>query len=482
MNSFSSAIIQIKSITQTNHHTAKMKTNKYIAGFLALLAVQSASALTVEITGATAFRRATIEAVVKYYNDAPGDPVFRYVANNVTLTSADFITFEGVVGGVNTIIRCSFNGSIEGLRALAEPGQSGATSNGDAYYFKTSALTATATSSGAGSVIAASVGNPALTPELERAEAEMAFSDTTVAISPYFRANLIGKSPGACVFAVCSTDGSGITNVTSQQYNSLLKSGYVPKSFFTGVEADTSLVFATGRNDGSGTRSSYLAEMGYGVANAVTQYLVLSRSSTNTATGTITAIQAVPAGGVNNPLSPDLLAWQNAGNTLIQDPKSASIVWGQNINGNGGAASGSALTLALAQRGPSVKVFDANGEDVFGDPVQDIAMVTWISLNDAVVARTGGANICAFNGVSLALDGASNTMSTSDRNKVLYGAYSAWNYQQFYYKAGAAPAVVALHTSLNTLIENGALGVAGLKNSDFKIGRSQDGGTINTIE
>lgn len=469
-----------------------MKATKYIAGFLALFAAQSASAdQTFEITGATAFRRATIEAVNKLYDDATGNPSYSYVSNNTNFVNADFITFKGSVNGLpgTTYIRCSFNGSIEGLRALAEPGVSGPGTNGDAYYFDEAAVTATPGPSGAGTVISASVSNPALTPQLERATAEMAFSDTDFAISPYFNAPLVGGSPGAVVFAVCSTDGSGITNVSVQQYNSLLTNGIVPKSFFTGNPADTSKVFCTGRNDGSGTRSSYLAEMGFGVANPVNQYLVLSRSSSDVATGVITAIQAVPATGINDtdPVAPgvqlpaDLAAWQAGGNTLLQAPGNASIVWGQDVPGNGGAASGSALTLGLAQTGPSVRVFDAFGANLFeGVPQTNIAFVTWISVNDAITARTGGATLCSFNGVSLSLTG--NVMTTDDRNKVLNGAYSAWNFQQFYYKSGASAETIALYGQLFGLIENGALGVAGLPNNLFNIGRSGDGGTINPFE
>lgn len=490
MTRLSTAITDTKIITPTDHHITIMKANKYIAGFLALIAAQSASALTFEITGATAFRRATIEAVNKLYDDATGNPSYSYVSNNATYFNADFITFKGTVNGLpgTTFIRCSFNGSIEGLRALAQPGTSGPTSNGDAYYFAESAVAATPAPAGAGTVIAASVSDPALTPQLERAQAEMAFSDTDFSISPFFNAPLIGGSPGAVVFAVCSSDSSGISNVTAQQYKSLLANGYVPKSFFTGIPADTSRVFCTGRNDGSGTRSSYLAEMGYGVANPVNQFLVLSRTG-STVTDTITALQVVPAGGINdtNPITPgtqlpaDLQAWQNAGNTLLQGVGNASIVWGQDQNGNGGAASGSVLTSALAQTGPSVRVFDGNGANLFGGvPQLNTALVTWISVNDAITARTGGAIICSFNGVSLDLTG--NVMTTNDRNKVLNGAYSAWNFQQFYYKSGASTETINLYGSLFTLVENGVLGVAGIKNNLFNIGRNGDGGTINPFE
>ncbi len=467
-----------------------MKATKYIAGFLALFAAQSASAqVTYEVTGATAFRRATIEAVRSIYTDA-GVP-WRVVMNNSTITSADFLTFEGVIGGVSTTIRCSFNGSIEGLRALAEPGQGGpGEGNGDAWYFKASELPASSAQLGETKVVAASVSNPAASSAvLERAQAEMAFSDTDVIISPYGSPGpgdpvLVGGSPGAVVFTVCSSKGSGITNVTFQQYNSLLANGYVPKSFFTGVPADTSLVFCTGRNDGSGTRSSYLAEMGFGVSNPVNQYVILSWTG-STINDTITAVQQVPAGGVNNPLTPALQTWVNGGNTLLQAVGNRSIVWDQDVIGNGGAASGSALVNGLRQLGPSVRVFNGDGTNAFsGAPQTNIALVTWISLNDAVsaISAGNGANLCSFNGVTLDLNAGKTAMAPEGRNKVINGAYSAWNFVQFYHVDGAPEDVVDLFETLKSNIEDGDLGVAGIPTIDFNIGRTEDGGTINPSE
>jgi len=469
-----------------------MKANKYIAGFLALFATYSASAQTptYEVTGATAFRRATIEGVRSLYTDS-ANPNWRVVTNNATITSADFLTFEGNINGTTTIIRCSFNGSIEGLRALAEPGQGNpGEKNGDAWYIKASELPATSSASGEVRNITANVRNPAASSDLlERAKAEMAFSDTDVVISPYGSPVgddpvLVGGSPGAVVFTVCSTKGSGITNVTVQQYNSLLANGFVPKSFFTGNLADTSKVFCTGRNDGSGTRSSYLAEMGFGVANPVKQFLVLSRTG-STINDTITALQEVPAGGVNNPLTPDLQAWVDAGNTLLQAPGDASIVWDQDINGNGGAASGGALVSGLQQFGPSVRVFSGNGTNLFGGtPQTDIALITWITLNDAVTAIAGGAgaNLCSFNGVTLDLNAGKTAMAPEGKNKVINGAYSAWNFVQFYYVDGATQDVIDLYDDIFDNIAGGDLGVAGIPTNQFNIGRTEDGGTINPFE
>jgi len=473
-----------------------MKAKKYIVGLLALFAAQSAYAqVTYEVTGASAFRRATIEGVRALYT-ASASPNWRVVMNNATITSADFLTFQGNINGVDTTIRCSFNGSIEGLRALAEPGQSGVGSNGDAWYIKTSQLPATSSAAGVTAVVSASVSDPAAASAvLERAQAEMAFSDTDVIISPYGSPGvgdpvLIGDSPGAVVFGVCSTKGSGITNVSAQQYNSLLANGYVPKSFFTGVTADTTKVFCTGRNDGSGTRSSYLAEMGFGVANPVNQYLILTRTG-STASDTITALQQVPAAGINDTdpttagtqLPTDLQDWVTAGNTpLLQAVGNASTVWDQSINGNGGAASGSALTLGLQQTGPSVRVFDGDGNTLFD--TTNIALVTWISLNDAVTALNGGAgaNLCSFNGVTLDLNAGKTAMATTGRSKVVNGAYSAFNFVQFYYVSGASADVISTYQAIFNNIEGGNLGAAGIPTGHFNIGRTEDGGTISPFE
>jgi hypothetical protein len=302
---------------------------------------------------------------------------------------------------------------------------------------------------------------------------------------------MVGGSPGGLVFALVASEGSGLSNITSQQYNSLLANGRMPKSLFTGLSADQSkLVFCTGRNDGSGTRSSYLAEMGYGVANPVQQYLVVGSTGNQ-----ITAIQVVPAGGTNdtdgNPnngvqLNPatDIASFdadQSGGYTQVtQLFTSKSTVWGQDQAGNGGAFSGSVLRGHLALDGDSVRVFDADGFNEFGGvPQTDISLVSWISLNDAITARTGGATICAFNGVTLDVTG--NVLTAADREKIVRGNYTAWNFQKFYYLNGADANTISLYTSIFNSVAGGNLGVAGIKNTDFKVGRPLDGGTINPL-
>ena len=324
-----------------------MKANKYIAGFLALFAAQAASAATFEITGATAFRAATIDSIKALY--VANGAAFRFSHNATTeakFNGADVITFEGTITGLGaTVIRCSFNGSIEGLRAMAQPGQTGIDgSNGDPSFLKLSTLTEAATIGGTN---IENVANNST--NTERALAEMAFSDTDKAISPYAGNDMVGASPGIAVFGLVVSEGaSEITNVTAANYNSLLTNGFVRMSQLTGNSAhDGRKVFCTGRNDGSGTRSSYLTEMGFGAANPVQQYLVVSQNGNQ-----IKAIQNVPVNGTNDsdpaagiqlPPGSDIKAFDDGPETITQLTTSLSTVWGQNVAGNGGAFSGSVL-------------------------------------------------------------------------------------------------------------------------------------------
>jgi hypothetical protein len=71
-------------------------------------------------------------------------------------------------------------------------------------------------------------------------------------------------------------------------------------------------------------------------------------------------------------------------------------------------------------------------------------------------------------------------MSLADREKCYNGQYSAWNFQQMYYRFGSDANTIALYGLIQNSIPNN-LGSAGLKTEDFKVGRSSDGGTMNPL-
>jgi hypothetical protein len=432
---------------------------KFITGVLALsLATSVFADVTVDITGATAFRAATLLAIKAKF-DASG-VAYQYSHDQASgaFSGATKSLWKGSFPGVAgiTTIRTSFNGSVEGIRALVD-----SPASDPSYYTDIAGNLITAAAIGGGETFTTTVG---FLKTSATAQSEIAFSDVSKAVTPYASIGLQPSSPavGVVVFTMLTNEGSAITNVTAQQFRALAGSGFQPLSLFTGNAADnTTNVFLTGRNDGSGTRTTYMAETGVGVTTVIKQYV--TNVSTSTA---LTTIQLVPAGGVNDPALPGQLA------------ANASTVWSQDVAGNGGYSSGSTLRTDMGKTGAAVTVLDELGNDAFGAPVR-ADLVTWLSLNDAVTARGNGAVICGYNGVKLTdIAAAGSTMSAADKAKVTEGVYTAWSFQQMYRRnditAGDAKTV---YDGIKAAIPAN-LGAAGIALTDMHVGRPGDGGTV----
>lgn len=415
--------------------------------------------VVVDITGATAFRAAALTSIQSAFNNS-GQPYQyshdRAAGDVINATRSLWVgTFPGVPGV--TTIRTSFNGSVQGIRALVDsPAQD------PTYYDNTVAANLiTAATIGGGETFTTT---PGFAKTTIAAQSEIAFSDVAASSTP-FSQPLQPSDPaaGVVVFTMITNEGSTISNVTTQNFRALFTTGFQPLSLFTGIAADETLVFATGRNDGSGTRTAYLAETGFGITNTVNQFIVNELSGNAN-----TVIQLAPAGGVNVPP----LTGQSASN--------ASTVWGQDVTGNGGYNSGSGLTGALGRTGASVTVLDESGADAFGEPVR-ADLVTWISLNDAVTARNAGAKVCAYNGTLLSDFAVSGTtLTTADKEKVTHGAYTAWSYQQMYRRNDITSGdAVTVYNGIKTLIQTN-LASAGIPVTDMAVAREIDGGVVST--
>jgi len=451
-----------------------MKPTKFIAGLAAFSFTASAYAdVQVDVTGATAFRAATLLAIKAKY--VASGAAFKFAHDQATAggttysgaTRAIFIgTFPGVTG--TTTIRCCFTGSVEGIRALVP-----VTDPLPPTYYQPSLLTSTTATIG-GAELANQGTTGALTDP-----SEIAFSDVAKASTPYSAFSLQPASPaaGVVVFTMLANEGSQVTNVTSQAFRALM-GGYQPLSLFTGNEndnlndpagdgsnANAAWVLGTGRNDGSGTRGVYLAETGFGVSKAVKQYVTTASSST-----ALTTVQLVPI---------------NGGST----PANASTVWGLSVDGNGGYNSGSTLRTDMGKTGLSVNVLEANGTtNTFGGAVR-VDLVTWLSLNDAITARDNGAKFCAFNGVKLddiaAFDGVGvgnaelTAMSAADKAKVTEGVYTAWSFENMYRRNDLTDASDSgkVYAGIKASIQTN-LGAAGIPIGEMNVGRPSDGGTV----
>lgn len=413
----------------------KLRNLLLAASALAVVATAQAQQTDITITGATAFRQATMRAIYDAYlsvgavgttfnvaHDFAGNvsnQVREVLASNRAIFRG---TFPGIAG--ETVIRTSFNGSTEGLNAIA--------GNNNPTFFQIQTLPA--------GITPLFQDNGGAT---ETLRPKFSFSDVYQSTSPVQNEvlNPVGSSAvGVVTFAMVANEGAPAnwTNVTQQNFSALLQQGILPLRIFTGDDADTRLVFATGRNDGSGTRSAYLTEIGYGVANAVNQY-VATFTGVSTA-GIITAITLVPQYGSAVLRDGNGVPILNNQGRVQEDTASvlrtsgglsnASVLWGNDVVGNGGYSSGSALRGHMGRTSTSVTVYDG----VSTTPLLEntnILLLTWLSTADARNAVSDGAKILAFNGVQVTP--ISTGFDDADKAKITNGLYSAWSYQHLYH-------------------------------------------------
>ncbi len=236
-----------------------------LVGAVALFATVSSvfADVTINITGATAFRAAAHTSiiatlggngVVQYaYSTAAGGTVAG-ATTAAQLATADRAIFVGPVDGLGTVtVRCSWSGSTGGITSLVT-----------ATTVPVPVIGTTKSTSGV---------NGGIT--FESAVPKFSFSDVAQAASNNPTPALNGTQVGVVPFMFLAQEGApvGMTNMTDQLFAALYSTGSAPLSTFTGSSADEAvLVVPTGRANTSGTRVSILAETGYGFLNAVNQF------------------------------------------------------------------------------------------------------------------------------------------------------------------------------------------------------------------
>jgi hypothetical protein len=406
-----------------------MKFTTFLAAASALVLVASANAQTqINITGATAFRAAAHQTIRNGFTS------LEYGFTSTSLGNSNQAIFRGTFAGIpgTTVIRTNFAGSIAGIKSVVL--------NQSVNFISTNATLST---SGTASISSSLVNDPVVP--------KFAFSDSEQTSTPFTSPTLGGGPVGVVAFAMVANQGTpaNLTNVTAQQFRALWSNGFQPLSLFTGSAADSGVfVYATGRNDGSGTRTTYMAESGLGIPTVVTQWKVTGANETNT------SLQLWPAAdGVN-----------------------ASTVWGNDVAGNGGYDSGSFINALMGRNSDNVSILDNLGNEVATG--QKVVILSWISTTDAASAVTNGGKVLAFNGVSVTpVTGAS--LSATDIDKIAYGQYTAWSFQQLFHR-GALSAEestfrAALETGLNdqSLLLNNGIALAAMQ-----VSRPQDGGTV----
>ena len=438
---------------------------------LALLTAAQAQT-TIEITGASAFRKATLEAIKTLYTNG-GSFKYAHSSSSGNLTSSTRAIFQGTFPGITgtTTIRTNFTGSVEGIRALALGNSFNVT------YLNPSVVSGAVASSSGTEVASQSTTDAA-------AQAEFAFSDVSKDSTPLASSTLLGGNIGVVAFSMVANEGAParLTNVSSKQFQALFQGGFLPASVLTGNASDSTVkVYATGRNDGSGTRTTYMAETGTGITTLVNQFVTNDNSNftSTTGTGSILRIYKVPAQGHGNGTLTNRAGYVSSGNMTGGSASDASTIWGQDLPGNGGYNSGSTLVKHLGYTSSNTEVVDADGTTL--EQAAPIALVTFLATADAITARTNGAVILGYNGVTLSgIAGGDQELSASDKEKITTGAYTAWSYQQFYRRNDI--------TSGNALVAYNAIAAAipaaidatssGVKLADMNVSRGFDGGPV----
>jgi len=352
-----------------------------------------AQTTVIDITGSTAGRASVHQSILTTLGASA-----KYGYTGASFTGANQAIFTGTYSGQPVIVRTSWSGSATGLSDLV---------TGNTVNF-----IATSTDLSANNVSNLTAASPD--------SAEVAFSDVFVGTTNVPSAGLVNTNTFILPFKwIASNEANNyqaFKNVTPLQIRALLSNGTLPLSFFTGNVADEGVtVIATGRDAGSGTRITALADTGYGVNSAVSQAQV------NVSGDNIASYSDFIVGGIANP--------------------------------NYGYTSGGNLAGVL------------NKASV-GDSANTI-VVSYLGLSDATTALGG-----AKPGKELTYNGVQYSAAAVEA-----GEYSFWGYLHLYYKSSLTGVSQTFSAALGASLK-GNPGSSGLNPSAMRVIRATDGGTI----
>jgi hypothetical protein len=412
---------------------------KVTMGVLALTVVQQASAVEIRLTGSTAFRSGTHKAIVAMMG---GETSCKFAHGMITgavtaataaaYEAADYTTIQGTISGVDgtSTVYCSWTGSATGIADVSAAN--------NINFVPASALPANTGYANAAVTQAAT----------ESAAAMIAFSDVYASSTPTPDADLTDNIVAVIPFSWIANRGTtGLTSMTQQQARAVLSKPQ-PKYLWTGNAADTGLVFAVGRDTGSGTRITCLAETKYGISQP-TQHFQLTSTGTS-GSGSITVAQLWPIGS-------------GVGSTSA---------------GNGGYSSGSTLRTFFGMNSTATQRKNGTGVNV-GSP-SAYTFVSWVGISDANTMVDGNTSGVPNAAVRLAYEGVTYTGATADEKAKIYnGLYTAWGYLHAYTLPSTTTDEQTFMDNLKTQLDDeGVLGTSGLRNSQMVVARQSDGAVV----
>jgi len=281
-----------------------MKSSKLIlASFLAvaLTTMANAAATIVHFTGSTAFRAETHQAIIRALGGA-GTCTFAYFGASLNKASEAIFYNANPATNATVIVETSWSGSVAGLNTLI-----GATPITTYLLNTTYASLATAATGPTGTppVFGGGFSIPAATFDPANPAPDVSMADNFAFESPtgtggqltsaqvaLITENVVGIVP----FVWVRNSGApvSISFMTNQIGQALLSLGSLPLSFWTGVNTDTTPVYAVGRDVFSGSRVITFSETGFGILN------VPDQNEPTIVGGVVTAIQDVGGTGYSS--------------------------------------------------------------------------------------------------------------------------------------------------------------------------------------
>lgn len=399
--------------------------SKFSLALVAMLAIAPLASADTEfrLTGSTAFRAAVHAGLLNSFFSAA--PAYAHSNAAGAVSGASKSIWRGSVAGIAgiTTVRCTWSGSAQGV---------GDVTSGNPVSFLVPATLVNA-------------GETSGQTTSESLVAHASFSDVGQSSTAFSSPTLDDTGVGVVAFTWVINDTSatgadtaaryGFDNITAQFARALYSSGSQPKSMLTGNGADTRLIYATGRDIGSGTRASMLAETKYGVFTPVQQFQITAASDAVT----------------------ELRVWP-VGTTGGNDP----------IAGNGGYTSGGTLSGLLASKTDSNFILRnaAGGVAVASHPAAHL--VSCVGIADSVTIVNGG-------GARLKYEGVGYT-GTADDEKIRQGQYTMWGYQHLLSATLDGDQTTARDALAAAIDAN--IGTAGVATSTMAVGRQEDGGVV----
>lgn len=436
----------------------------------------TASAQTViRITGSTAFRAATNQAIGNILNAG-----YSYGYAGATFSGANQAIFTGTTKAptnTSVIIKTSWSGAVGGTKTLVQ------------NIALTTWLVNTTPQSVGGTANAPSTYDAAIT-------ADVAMTDQFQNSTEFRTPVLVDKVVGVLPFQWVRGNGSpsALNNITPPLAANLL-SGGVLLSQFTGIPADSgTVVYTLGRDEDSGTRLVTYAESGFGIFSSPTQY------QATVSGGTITDLQPWPpttvlgtsyslghsgySGGgalvtaLNTPGSNTTSA--NPGYTVgyagIND--AAGVIAGTPFAGTGTIAAGAVTGVTITNGGtnynsnPTIVFTGGAGTGAAATAVVNASgVVTAINITNGGSGYTSGPTVTLRSGATLLWNGYAYSATA-----VREGQYTFWSYEHLNYRSGYASSAIA--DQLATQIKNTDATVSGLLLSTMNVGRPVEGGDV----